>query len=343
MCSSKNFKYLDDLIHNGKKDIVLDSNITLSNDEESKYLDGIKLDVDDLIIDGNGYTIDAQGKTVIFECSGKNIKIRNITLKNGFADDGDAIIKINNGEVNIIESFISDNYAVSGGVIVNERGKLYISYSNLSNNRLVHGVTLANNDGDVYIKHSTIHNEKSKRGEIIFNASKMKIIDSKIFKNMGVYKGVLCNKGELTISNSILSENNVRINGGTLYNQGRLDIFHSIFYGNESQFTCGAIYNYGGDLNIENSTFDDNYSVNCGAIFNHKGNLNIMNSIFYNNRAIREKGAASSILNWNNMNISDSIFVNDIPGNPVAIRNKDKFDYKDCIFKNNTYCVIDDL
>ena len=54
-----NFKYLDDLIHSGVKEIVLDSDIVLSDGEESQYLKGIKLDVDDITIDGKGHSIDA--------------------------------------------------------------------------------------------------------------------------------------------------------------------------------------------------------------------------------------------------------------------------------------------
>ena len=64
--SSKNFKYLDDLIHSGAKEIVLDSNIVLNDEEESEYSEGIKLDVDNLVIDGQGYTINVKGKTRIF-------------------------------------------------------------------------------------------------------------------------------------------------------------------------------------------------------------------------------------------------------------------------------------
>ena len=74
----KNFKYLDDLIHSGVKEIILDSNIVLSNDEASEYLEGINLDVDDLVIDGNGHSIDACGKTRIFHSTSKNITIKNI-------------------------------------------------------------------------------------------------------------------------------------------------------------------------------------------------------------------------------------------------------------------------
>ena len=82
--SEYNFKYLDDLIHSGVKEIVLDSDIALSGSEESGYSDGISLDVDDLIIDGAGHTIDAARKARIFHCSGRNITVKNLILKNGF-------------------------------------------------------------------------------------------------------------------------------------------------------------------------------------------------------------------------------------------------------------------
>ena len=85
---SKSFKYLDKLIHSGVKEIVLDSDIVLGWREEKKYLDGIKIDVDDLIIDGKNHMIDANGLSRIFFCTGKNIIIKNIIttcLKTDFA------------------------------------------------------------------------------------------------------------------------------------------------------------------------------------------------------------------------------------------------------------------
>lgn len=67
MSFSKSFKYLYDLIHSGIKEINLDSDIVLNSEEKSDFLNGIKLDIDDLVINGNGHTIDACGKTRIFK------------------------------------------------------------------------------------------------------------------------------------------------------------------------------------------------------------------------------------------------------------------------------------
>ena len=132
----RNFKYLDDLIHSGAKEIVLDSDIVLSDGEEYEYLEGIKLDVDDLIIDGNGHTIDAQGLTRIFCCTGKNITIKNIILKNGYTKDKGGAIN-NNGELTITESILTGNTAIGvlhGGGAIKNRGKLTITDSTLNNN-----------------------------------------------------------------------------------------------------------------------------------------------------------------------------------------------------------------
>ena len=99
---NRNFRYLDELIHSGVKEIVLDSDIILS-EEESKCENGIIINVDGLVIDGKGHTIDVRGKTRIFYCTGKNITIKNITLKNGFTEkNGGAIF--NQGELTIIDS-----------------------------------------------------------------------------------------------------------------------------------------------------------------------------------------------------------------------------------------------
>ena len=78
----KNFKYLDNQIHSGIKEIVLDSDIILGENESSDSPYIIKLDVNGLVIDGNGYSIDGKNKTCMFICTGENIIIKNITIKN---------------------------------------------------------------------------------------------------------------------------------------------------------------------------------------------------------------------------------------------------------------------
>ena len=128
----KNFKCLDNLIHSGVKEIVLDSDIVLGDDEKYKYLNGIKLDVNDLAIDGNGHAIDARGLTRIFFCTGKNVTIKNMILKNGFSEDGGAI---NNwGELTITKTTLNKNTAQEDSGTIYSNKEISIADCTLVNN-----------------------------------------------------------------------------------------------------------------------------------------------------------------------------------------------------------------
>ena len=193
----RNFRYLDELIHSGVKEIVLDSDIVLDPDEKSQYLNGIKLDADDLAIDGNGHAIDAQGLTRIFFCTGKNIIIKNIILKNGFTIENGGAIN-NEGELTITESTLTENTAKYGGAIHNN-GELTITKSTLTGNT-------AHRYG------GAIHNNKG---------------------------------GELTITKSTLNNNIVEVSGGAIHNNkgGELTITESTLNNNTAQRDGGAIHN----------------------------------------------------------------------------------------------------
>ena len=178
---SKNFKYLDDLIHSGVKEIVLDSNIVLGDGEEEYYgyksdFDdnnhscGIKIDVDDLIIDGNGHTIDAKEKSGVFMFTGSNIIIKNITIKNSVYS-----IENYNGFVTMINTCFTNNLGF-GGALFNHCGELTIMTCKF------------------------IDNEARRDGGAILNRGEIKIIDS-LFKGNDAYHwgGSIENHGKLDI------------------------------------------------------------------------------------------------------------------------------------------------
>ena len=134
--NKSNFKYLDNLIHSGKKKIILDSDIILGDGEEEIYSEGIKIDVDHILIDGNGHTIDAREKVRIFEIESIDVDIFNITFKNGFYegdrdDDGGAIL--NHGVVCFKDCNFINNSSNYGSAINNEM-KLCILDCNFNGN-----------------------------------------------------------------------------------------------------------------------------------------------------------------------------------------------------------------
>ena len=121
----RNFKYLDDLIQSGKKEIVLDCDIVLG-DGEDYYSSGIEIDDDNIIIDGNGHIIDACGKTRIFNVyDRKNIIFKSLTFKNGF--NGDPGRRIGEGP---LMELVSKSY---GGAIYNDGECIFLDCNFLGN------------------------------------------------------------------------------------------------------------------------------------------------------------------------------------------------------------------
>ena len=218
----RNFRYLDELIHSGVKEIVLDSDIVLDPDEKSQYLNGIKLDADDLAIDGNGHAIDAQGLTRIFFCTGKNIIIKNIILKNGFTIENGGAIN-NEGELTITESTLTENTTKNGdGGAINNEGELTITESTLTENTAKYGGAIHNN-GELTITKSTLNNNI------------VEVSGGAIHNNKG---------GELTITESTLNNNTAHWKGGAIYNnEGELTITESTLNNNTAQRDGGAIHN----------------------------------------------------------------------------------------------------
>ena len=291
-----NFQYLDTLIHNGQKEIKLEQDIKLDENEEKKYMKGIKIYENDILIDGNGFTIDAKGKTRIFQTTGQNITIKNITLKNGYSEDSGGAIG-NVGSINIIDSVLIDNIAeIDGGALYNDIrgtivisntkikdntsnidggaifnwGKLIIKHSKLEKNRSLQDAGAIHNGG---LTHKTsISNHTSDEENIDLNNVKVTIEDTRIIRNNGSNSaGAILNWGVLDIKNSLLQENSTQNGGGAINNQkyGNISLQHTTL-NNNSSYYGGAIYNYEGRIRINDTTIQNSISMNGGAIYNCK-------------------------------------------------------------------------
>lgn len=130
-------------------------------------------------------------------------------------------------------------------------------------------------------------NVNSGSGAFVFNAGNTNIIDS-VFKDnyIGGYGGVLYNyQGEMTIKNSIFSENS-SLSGGALGNDKNLSVSGSIFAGNKANVYGGAVYNQAGSVSdFDKTAFKSNISTtgSGGAVYN-SGNTTIKNSSFDANK-----------------------------------------------------------
>ena len=288
----KNFKYLDELIHSGEKKIVLDADITLSDDEVSYYNDGINLNVDDLIIDGNGYSIDGGKKRRIFNCNAKNVTLKNITLKKGYGAKGGAIY--NAGELKIMYSTITESkcgVSNHGGAIYND-GKLNVTESTFTDNNASSYGGAIYNDGELDIIKSTfIDNNARSDGGAIYNNRTLNVIDSTLSNNDATSGGgAIYNKGKLVISESVLNENTaVRVSGGAICNRGgELSIIGSALTKNIAKKYCGAAIYNSGVLNISESTIDNNTTKKGGVIHSSEGNFKIYDCVISRNYSPNE-------------------------------------------------------
>lgn len=344
--TNKGFEFFDKLIHSGVKKIVLDYDIELISTrftkEEKKYSNGILLDIDDMVIDGNGHSIDAKGKSRIFICTGKNITIKNITLKNGFAmpDHGGNVnggaIEIDGGSLHIYNSHLSNNVANKGGAIFKGgHSELDIVDSTFSNN-------LAN-DGDGGAISVPL-------GVLNVNGS---TFSNNIAKNYG--GAIYITNANFKIQKCMFSDNKAEY-GGAVSDYGRIPfipapiIYEDVSNINESIFSNNAAVNEGGaihsrdELNINDSKLISNDSSEGAAIYS-QGHTKVLNCIISNN-----KSQADIIINHDSLQIFGSEFKDNKSDN--LIYNKSNLTVFNCkflgndvddavIFNSDNYCTIE--
>lgn len=298
---SKDFKYLDNLIHNGKKEIILDSDIILHNNEKSKYSEGIKLNIDGLVINGAGYTIDAKGKTRVFNIKGINITLKNIIFKNGFSghDDGGAIN--NNGDINI------DNCK-----FINNASKKTIRGESIRGGAIY-------NKGSINFNNCQFRKNKSSDGGAIYNNGSINFNNCQFNENNSISGGAIYNKAEIKANGCSFIKNNAKTilsgSGGAIYNKEKLIIQNSFFCENFAKEEGSAIFNRGGSVNIAESKFHNNGGKKAGTIIenweigkNEKSDFKITNSIFSQNNSLL-------ISNFGTFTIKNSVFLGNTRGN----------------------------
>ena len=306
-----NFRYLDELIHSGATEIVLDSDIILGDGEESYYENGIDLDVD-LAIDGNGHFIDACGKARIFNCTA-NVAISNIFLKNGAAGEGGAIY--NSGELRVVDSSFEANKAEYGGSICNEN-RLSIERSSFKQSDC--GVIFNKNDANLMVVESLFVENSSLNGSLIFNSGEIKIAGSKFSDNQAT-EDLFYNEGMLSFIESVIEHNlseDVIINNDS---DSYLEILNSNIYENKSHKT--AILNNGNSNIVRSQVHNTNSNGLCRDIINN-GDLTLDGCKFESQQNICNDGRISV----RHMDIEPHIYPPVKPPVPPIPENYD-FDY----------------
>ena len=269
-----NFEYLDSLIHQSEgKKIILNRDISLDGYEAEFYEGGIDLDIEGLVIDGGGMTIDARQKSRIFLISADNIVLKNIIFKNGnvFSDyDGvfnnhGGAIRINGVNVTVENcKFISNSSEGFGGAISKSRGELKIIESLFENNESTgelfendfsgNGGAVYNIYDDLLVICSKFNKNSAKRGGAIYNRATAEVISSSLNENTGFICSCICNSGSLKITDSTFNKN---VGACVVQNEENSDVELSDCILSLNEYSSESIRN-DGKRYVRNTTFGGN-------------------------------------------------------------------------------------
>ena len=246
------------------------STVYLTNDYFfDGYSSGIAINKE-LTVDGNGYTIDANGNGRIFSISANNVVLKNIVFENAnyYGNGGAVYWSGSNGSV--IDCYFNNNYASNGGAV----------YWSGSNGSVI----------DCYFN----NNYASYGGAVYWYVPNGDITDSSFINNHAYYDGgaVYWYGSDGGIDGSDFSDNYADGSGGAVYWSGSNGgIEDSYFYDNFAGGSGGAVYWFGSNGGIDGSDFSVNSADGSGgAVYLYSNNL-ITDSIFNNNFASSFGGA----------------------------------------------------
>ncbi len=153
------FTDLNKAINDNTNDtITLDRNYAFNSTFDSAFTDGIVINRQ-VTINGNGHTIDAQGKARVFDVQASDVTIKNLTIKNAHGYIGGAIYWDDEWGSVVDCTFINNTATDYGGAIYWNENDGSISYCTFINNTAgVYGGAIYWNDDDGSISYCTFIN-----------------------------------------------------------------------------------------------------------------------------------------------------------------------------------------
>lgn len=285
----ENFSYLKELLLSAKGSIKLDKDFHLNESEKVFFNEGIVLEQDNLTIEGNNHTIDANSLSRIFKVMGKNISIRNVIFKNGnfneeleekHSNGGGAIYIGEDASLNLFNcKFINNESCSDGGALYNKGTIPNIERCTFEGNSSISGGAIANFNSIIIFRTNFKMNESTNGGSIYnYHDAFLRVANSKIRQNKSeLSAGGIYNYGDLEIEESNFRENNSDL-GGAILNYGKSTIRNTNFRENSASFG-GAIFNLSLDkltsYDNDNSNYDESFIhfIDCSFVANNSTNL----------------------------------------------------------------------
>ena len=115
----------------------------------------------------------------------------------------------------------------------------------------------------------TVSGNISHRPFLISAGNTVAIDGLTLTEGVGGVGGAISNAGSLTLTNSVVSNNQGIAVGGGIYNSGQLTIINSTISGNRAALSYGGGIDNDGTLTVISSTISGNHGPIGGAIYNH--------------------------------------------------------------------------
>lgn len=252
----------------------------MADSEKDAFKDGIVID-HDLVLNGQGHTIDARRLARIFQINKGSVTIANATLVNGKADNGGAISFDSDGILNVVGSNFKYNYGKLAGAIHSFNGNMIITDSNFESNVADDGgadgviLTESSITKPFTINNSVFKNNTAQAGGAIFSSADVDVYSSIFINNIGIRVGgaILAAGENVNTVNSTFQNNSGSSkgsDGGAIWAWKDITAQdRSIFTDNSVKHSDGAFYSYKGkvtctkDITLRNNQPDDsNVAIN---------------------------------------------------------------------------------
>jgi predicted outer membrane repeat protein len=264
-------------------------------------VEGIEIDKP-LIINGNGYTIDALYKSRIFVLESDNISFYNINFANAYGDEGAFIFSASANNIEIENCSFKNSgltFRTINGIsicpddefdmeMLFEDRYQYLAF--FENSVGYYGGAILIYGDELSIRNSNFTSISAGCGGFIyFEGDKLSISNSNFINSLAGYAGAIYANATTTIDNCRFSENIAGCSGGAILIEGsEFEIYDSMFNNTYAYGVPTVASNGGGGISRGVSQLDD---FGGGAICIHGDNVTIVNDHFENSYSASIGGA----------------------------------------------------
>ena len=272
------------------REIGSEGNITLQHDYYT-YDEGntIEINVDDIVIDGNGAVIDMAGSNIqVFTVMAHGVTIKNLTLKNAhLGDDMSAIHFELDGIVtncNFIDNKATIDYCRGGAIYFGSDG--IVTNCIFMGNTAEQGGAIDFESGGIVTNCNFTNNTAKYGGAIIFANSRFTgtVTNCNFVNNTASEWGGAIWIYSGTVTNCNFTDNQASDDGGAVYFLDDGKVENCNFTNNTASSGSGGVVYFLDDGKVENCNFTNNTAESGGAVY-FNSNGNVTNCNFTNNKA----------------------------------------------------------